>query len=114
VAALSKALTVFYLSNTGTAVSNWWMYAFFLSFIFLFFFGGGGMVVRGELEFFFSFQALKFLQLKVLAFSTTSFLFPPSWTQAIKFWIFIWQMSCLMLSSHLYLGLPCDFDMYIS
>jgi hypothetical protein len=24
------------------------------------------------------------------------------------FLIFIWQMSCVMLSSHLYLGLPCD------
>jgi hypothetical protein len=31
-----------------------------------------------------------------------------SWTQAIQFLIFIWQMSCLMLSSHLHLGLPCD------
>ena len=28
-----------------------------------------------------------------------------------SFFIFIWQMSCLMLSSHLYLGLPCDFLM---
>jgi len=34
--------------------------------------------------------------------------FPRSWTQAIQFWIFIWQMSCLMLSSHLNLDLPCD------
>ena len=25
-----------------------------------------------------------------------------------SFFIFIWQMSCLILSSHLYLGLPCD------
>ena len=25
-----------------------------------------------------------------------------------SFFIFIWQMSCLMLFSHLYLGLPCD------
>ena len=25
-----------------------------------------------------------------------------------RFLMFIWQMSCLMLSSHLYLGLPCD------
>jgi len=46
--------------------------------------------------------------LKVLAFSTTSFHFPRSWTQAIQFLIFIWQISCLMLSSHLYLGLPYD------
>ena len=46
--------------------------------------------------------------LKVLAFSTTSFHFPRSWTQAIQFLTFIWQMSCVMLSSHLYLGLPCD------
>ena len=45
---------------------------------------------------------------KVLAFSTTSFHFPRSWTQAIQFWFFNWQMSCLMLSYHLYLGLPCD------
>ena len=36
------------------------------------------------------------------------FHFPRSWTQAIQFLIFIWQMSCVMLSSHLYLGLPCD------
>ena len=28
--------------------------------------------------------------------------------QAVQFFIFIWQMSCLMLSSHLYLGFPCD------
>jgi len=35
-------------------------------------------------------------------------LFPRSWTQVIQFLIFIWQMSCVMLSSHLYLGLPCD------
>ena len=25
-----------------------------------------------------------------------------------SFFIFMWQMSCFMLSSHLYLGLPCD------
>ena len=24
------------------------------------------------------------------------------------FFIFNWQMSCVILSSHLYLGLPCD------
>jgi len=54
------------------------------------------------------FQALNYLWLKVLAFSTTSFHFPRSWTQANQFFIFIWQMSCLMLSSHLYVGLPCD------
>jgi hypothetical protein len=61
--------------------------------------------------FFFFFLALTFLQLlKVLAFSkTSSFHFSRSWTQALQFLIFIWQMSCLMLSSHLYLGLPCDF-----
>jgi hypothetical protein len=53
------------------------------------------------------FQALNFLWLKVLAFSTTSFHFSRSWMQATQFFIFIWQMSCLMLSSHLYLGLPC-------
>jgi len=38
----------------------------------------------------------------------TSFHFPQSWTQAIQFFIFIWQISCVMLSSHPYLGLPCD------
>ena len=70
------------------------MRTFFFFFFFLFFF--------------FFFQALNFLQLKVLAFSTTSLHFPPSWTQASLFFIFIWQMSCLMLSSHLYLGLACD------
>jgi len=37
----------------------------------------------------------------------TSFHFPRSWMQAIQFWIFSWQMSCL-ISSHLYLGLPSD------
>jgi len=64
-------------------------------------------VHRDFLVFFF-FPALNFLQLKVLAFSTTSFHFPRSWTQAIQFCIFIWQMYCLVLSSHLCLGLPCD------
>jgi hypothetical protein len=54
------------------------------------------------------FQELNILWFKVLAFSTISFHFPQSWMQAIQFFIFIWQMSCLMLSSHLYLGLPCD------
>ena len=43
-----------------------------------------------------------------MAFSTTSFHFPRSWTQFIQFLTLIWQMSCLMLSSRLYLGLPCD------
>jgi len=43
-----------------------------------------------------------------MAFSTAFFHFPRSWTQAIQFLTFIWQMSCLTLSSHLYLGLPCD------
>jgi len=38
----------------------------------------------------------------------TSFHFPRSWTQNIQFLIFIWQISCLMLSFHLYLGFPCD------
>jgi hypothetical protein len=47
-------------------------------------------------------------RLKVLAFSTHSFHFPRTWTQAIRFLTFIWQMSCLMLPSHLYLGLPCN------
>jgi hypothetical protein len=58
--------------------------------------------------FFFFFQALSLLQLKDLASSTTSFRFPRPCTQAIQFLIFNWQMSCLMLSSHLYLGLLCD------
>ena len=54
-------------------------------------------------------QALNFLlRLKCLTFSTTSFHFPQSWTQVIQFLNFICQMSCLMSSSHLYLGLPCD------
>ena len=39
----------------------------------------------------FFFQALNFLWLKVLAFSTTSFHFPRSWTQAIQFWIFFYR-----------------------
>jgi len=43
-----------------------------------------------------------------MAFSTTSFHFPRSWTQVIQFLTLIWQMSCLTLFSHLYLGLPCD------
>jgi len=60
------------------------------------------------MKIFFFFQALNFLQLKVLAFSMISFHFPRSWTQVIQFLIFIWQMSCLMLFSHLYLGLHCD------
>ena len=43
-----------------------------------------------------------------MAFSTTSFHFPRSWKQVIQFLTLIWQMSCLTLSSHLYLCLPCD------
>ena len=43
-----------------------------------------------------------------MAFSTTSFHFPRSWTQVIQFLTLIWQMSCLTLSSHLYFGLPYD------
>ena len=44
-----------------------------------------------------------------LAFSKTFFFhFSRSWAQVVQFLIFIWQMSCLMLTSHLYLGLPCD------
>ena len=43
-----------------------------------------------------------------MAFSTTFFHFPRSWTQVIQFLTLIWQMSCLTLSSHLWLGLPCD------
>jgi len=43
-----------------------------------------------------------------MAFSTTSFHFPRSWTQVIQFLTFVWQMSCLTLSSHRYLSLPCD------
>ena len=43
-----------------------------------------------------------------MAFLTASFHFPRSWTQVIQFLTLIWQMSCLTLSSHLYLGLPCD------
>ena len=43
-----------------------------------------------------------------MAFSTTSFHFPRSWMQVIQFLTLIWQTSCLTLSSHLYLGLPCD------
>ena len=54
-------------------------------------------------------QTLNFLYwLKVMAFSMTSFHFPRSWTQVIQFLTLIWQMSCLTLSSHLYLGLHCD------
>ena len=43
-----------------------------------------------------------------MAFSTTSFHFPRSWKQVIQFLTLIWQMSCLTLSFHPYLGLPCD------
>jgi hypothetical protein len=57
--------------------------------------------------FFFFLQALNFL---VESFGPLNDLFPlPSILDAgYQFLIFIWQMSCLMLSSHLYLGLPCD------
>jgi len=54
------------------------------------------------------FQALNFL---VESFGLLNDLFPlPSILDAgyPVFFIFIWQMSCVMLSSHLYLGLPCD------
>ena len=54
-------------------------------------------------------QALSFLySLKVLAFSTTHFHFPRSWTQVIQFLTSICQMSCLTLSAHWYLGFPRD------
>ena len=43
-----------------------------------------------------------------MAFSTTSFHFRRSRTQVIQFLTLICQMYCLTLSSHLYLGLPCD------
>ena len=43
-----------------------------------------------------------------MTFSMTSFHFPRSWAQVIQFLTLIWQMSCLTLSSHLYMGLPCD------
>ena len=36
------------------------------------------------------------------------FPFPRPWTQVIHFLTFIWQMPCTMLSSHRYLGFPCD------
>ena len=53
-----------------------------------------------------------------MAFSTTFFHFPRFWMQVIHFFTFIWQMSRLTFSSHLYLGLPCDllirgFHLYI-
>ena len=48
------------------------------------------------------------LMFESYAFSTTSFHFPQSWTQVNQFLTIIWQISCLALSSHRYLGLPCD------
>ena len=51
-------------------------------------------------------QALNLLQLEVFAFSTTSSHFALSCTQVNQFLIFTWPRSCMMLSSHLYLGLP--------
>jgi hypothetical protein len=71
---------------------------FFFFFFFLFFF---------FFFFFFFFQALNFL---VESFGLLNDLFPlPSILDAgYPVLIFIWQMSCLMLSSHLYFGLPCD------
>jgi hypothetical protein len=56
--------------------------------------------------------------LKVLAFSTTSLHLPRSWTQTVQFLIFILQMYCLTLLSHLLLDLPCNlvvigFHLYI-
>jgi len=56
----------------------------------------------------FFFQALNYL---VENFGLLNDLFPlPSILDAgyPVFLIFIWQISCLMLSAHLYLGLPCD------
>ena len=53
-------------------------------------------------------QALQLHILKVLAFSTTSLHLPRSWTQSVQFFIFILQISCLTLSSHLLLGIPCN------
>jgi hypothetical protein len=56
--------------------------------------------------FLFFFQAMNFL---VESFGLLNDLFPfPSILDAgYPVLIFIWQMSCLMLSSHLYLCLPC-------
>jgi len=57
--------------------------------------------------FFFFFQALNFL-VESFGLLNDLFHFHRSWTQVIQFLIFIWQMSGLMLSSHLYSGLPWD------
>jgi hypothetical protein len=46
--------------------------------------------------------------LKVLAFSTTFFHFTRSWTHAVQFLKFSWRIFCIILSSHLCLGLPLD------
>ena len=72
------------------------------------------------------FFSLLLLYLFFLFFSSSSSASSRGWTSfSWKFWpsqrplfisldagypvsIFNWQMSCLMLSSHLYLGLPCD------
>jgi hypothetical protein len=70
------------------------------------YFGGGGQDLVPPPRVFF-FQAPNFL---VESFCLLKELFPfPSILDAgYPVFIFIWQMSCLMLSSHLYLGLPCD------
>ena len=70
-----------------------------------------------EVFFFFS-RRLQLHILKVLAYSMTSLHLPRSWMQTVKFLIFILQMSCFTLSSHLFLALPCNlvvtgFHLYI-
>jgi hypothetical protein len=64
--------------------------------------------ISGSPIIFFFFQALNYL---VQSFGLLNDLFPlPSILDAgYVVLIFIWQMSCVMLSSHLYLGFPCDF-----
>jgi hypothetical protein len=58
-------------------------------------------------HYFFFFQVLNFL---VECFGPLNdlFPFPPILDAGYPVFDFIWQMSCLMLSFHLYLGLPCD------
>jgi hypothetical protein len=56
----------------------------------------------------FLFQALNFL-VESFGLRNYLFLFPSILDASYPiFCIFIWQMSCLMLSSHSYLGFPWD------
>ena len=61
---------------------------------------------HGNILLLFLLWALQLQSLNVLAFSTYNFQLLRSWMQLVQFFIFSFLMSFLMLSSHLFFGLP--------